>query len=226
MVLVSESVLNIVRPITVQDWDGKSTIMDSRIMIRWVWMVLDHQNTMSVNQCWYWGNFLTLKAVWCQRFLDDAAGDHGAEDHDEAEDDEHDAQVEGGHHGLWLVWGRPQRSRPGLAGGQSVLLQGAGAGHALALGAHQTGACVRMRRAEARGVTCAALAPDLGEPPLVPLLPLRPHSHRALDRRGQRHPDCHDVTMMSHRAWNEKIWGLAGFLWVSRSKWWQIFGLS
>ena len=191
MVLVSESVLNIVLPITVQDWDGKSTIMDSRIMIRWVWMVLDHQNTMSVNQGWYGGNFLTLKAVCCQRFLDDAAWDHRAEDHDEAEDDEHDAQVEGGHHGLGLVRRRPQRPRPGLAWagrGQSVLLQGPCAGNALPLGAHQTRG-VRMRGAEARGVTCAALAPDLGEPPLVPLLPLRPHSHRALDRRGQRHPD-------------------------------------
>ena len=158
-------------------------------MIRWVWMVLDHQNTMSVNQGWYRGNFLTLKAVWCQRFLDDAAGDHWAEDHDEAEDDEHYAQVEGGHHGLGLVRGRPQQPGPSLPRwGQSVLLQGPGARHALALGAHQTRG-VRMRRTEARGVTCAALAPDLREPPLVPLLPLRPHRHRALDCRGQRHHD-------------------------------------
>ena len=151
-------------------------------------MVLDHQNTMSVNQGRYQRDFLTLKAVCCQRFLDDAAGDHRAEDHNEAEQDEHDPQVEGGHHRLGLVRGWPHRLG---ALRQSVLLQGPCAGHALALGAHQAR---RVRGAQARGVTGAALPPDLGETPLVPLLPLSPHSHRALDSRGQRHPDCQGVS--------------------------------
>ena len=60
-------------------------------------------------------------------FLDDTAGDHAGQDHDEAQQYEHDAEVEGGHHGLGLVGGLPHHHR--------LLLQGPGAGHALSLGA-------------------------------------------------------------------------------------------
>ena len=116
-------------------------------------------------------------------FLDDGGGDHAGEDHDEAQEDEDDAEVEGGHHRVRLVRGRPQLR----------LLQRARAGHALPLRAHQTRAVPVLPARAAAAVLAArvcarpALAADLAEAPLVALLPLRAHRHGALDSGGERH---------------------------------------
>ena len=71
-------------------------------------------------------------------FLDNTAWNHAGQDHDEAQEDEDDAQVEGCHHGLRLVG----RRRPD----HCLLLQCPRAGHTLTLGADDrtTSGCGRV----------------------------------------------------------------------------------
>ena len=52
-------------------------------------------------------NIWWTKIIYVNIFLDETAGNHAGQNHDEAKEDEDDAKVEGGHHGLGLGWGRP-----------------------------------------------------------------------------------------------------------------------